>query len=295
MTKANAKRRVVVTGIGAVTPLGTTLEATWQGMLAGKVPARPVTRFDASQFPTKIAYEVADFTFDRELVTDHEFSFLNLAAQYGVTAAHEAIFQSGARNLDPDRVAVCLGVGMVSPEFDWYDKVFIPKDMEDESVKRHIRFFPDQLSAVVARMVTAKGGISTVHTACASSGQSLGEAYEMVAYGDADFVLTGGELGALIVVDAVARLIPGVLGNAESAQTESFESGLLEHPHYTRPPEFRGLPVPEVLQGGDHARIARWRRWHALQLTKARRPDLFAKLELSKADLKLLSKSESEI
>jgi tRNA (guanine37-N1)-methyltransferase len=110
-----------------------------------------------------------------------------------------------------------------------------------------------------------------------------------------DFVLTGGELGALIVVDAVARLIPGVLGNAESAQTESFESGLLEHPHYTRPPEFRGLPVPEVLQGGDHARIARWRRWHALQLTKARRPDLFAKLELSKADLKLLSKSESEI
>jgi tRNA (guanine37-N1)-methyltransferase len=110
-----------------------------------------------------------------------------------------------------------------------------------------------------------------------------------------DFVLTGGELGALIVVDAVARLIPGVLGNAESAQTESFESGLLEHPHYTRPPEFRGLPVPEVLQGGDHARIARWRRWHALQLTKARRPDLFAKLELTKADLKLLAKSESEI
>ena len=111
-----------------------------------------------------------------------------------------------------------------------------------------------------------------------------------------DFVLTGGELGALIVIDAVARLIPGVLGNAESAVTESFESGLLEHPQYTKPREWNGMAVPEVLQSGDHARIARWRRWHALQLTKARRPDLFAKLEpLSKADAKLLGKREDEL
>ena len=110
-----------------------------------------------------------------------------------------------------------------------------------------------------------------------------------------DFVLTGGELGALIVVDAVARLIPGVLGNVDSAVTESFESGTLEHPHYTRPPEFRGQGVPEVLQSGDHARIAKWRRWHSLQLTKQRRPDLFAKLELSKQDQKLLAKPEDEL
>jgi tRNA (guanine37-N1)-methyltransferase len=110
-----------------------------------------------------------------------------------------------------------------------------------------------------------------------------------------DFVLTGGELGALIVVDAVARLVPGVLGNADSAVTESFESGLLEHPHYTRPPEFRGQTVPAVLQGGDHAKIAKWRRWHALQLTKSRRPDLFAKLELTKQDVKLLGKREDEL
>lgn len=110
-----------------------------------------------------------------------------------------------------------------------------------------------------------------------------------------DFVLTGGELGALIVVDAVARLIPGVLGNVDSAVTESFESGLLEHPHYTRPPEWRGQGVPEVLQSGDHARIEKWRRWHSLQLTKQRRPDLFAKLELSKQDQKLLAKREDEL
>jgi tRNA (guanine37-N1)-methyltransferase len=110
-----------------------------------------------------------------------------------------------------------------------------------------------------------------------------------------DYVLTGGELGALCVLDAVARLLPGVLGNAESAQTESFEAGLLEHPHYTRPPEWRGLAVPEALQSGDHARIARWRRWKALKLTEARRPELFAKLTLTKADLKLLAKSEDEL
>lgn len=110
-----------------------------------------------------------------------------------------------------------------------------------------------------------------------------------------DFILTGGELGALCVLDAVARLVPGVLGNADSLATESFESGLLEFPQYTRPPEFRGQAVPDVLQSGDHARIARWRRWQALRLTRERRPDLFEKLELSKQDLKLLATSEDEL
>ncbi|MGQ0507288.1 MAG: tRNA (guanosine(37)-N1)-methyltransferase TrmD [Myxococcaceae bacterium] len=110
-----------------------------------------------------------------------------------------------------------------------------------------------------------------------------------------DFVLTGGELAALCVVDAAARLMPGVLGNAESASTESFEGGLLEHPHYTRPPEFRGAGVPAVLQSGDHARIARWRRWHALRQTREKRPDLFAQLALSKADQKLLALPEESL
>ncbi len=110
-----------------------------------------------------------------------------------------------------------------------------------------------------------------------------------------DYVLTGGELAALVVLDAVARLQPGVLGNEASAGSESFEEGVLEHPHYTRPVEFRGDRVPEVLQGGDHARIARWRRWHALKLTQAKRPDLFAALTLSKADEKLLAKTEDDL
>jgi tRNA (guanine37-N1)-methyltransferase len=110
-----------------------------------------------------------------------------------------------------------------------------------------------------------------------------------------DFILTGGEIAALAVVDAVARLLPGVLGNQASHVSESFEEGLLEHPQYTRPPVFRGAEVPAVLQSGDHARIARWRRWKALRLTQERRPDLFARLEFSPADRKLLGMREEEL
>jgi len=110
-----------------------------------------------------------------------------------------------------------------------------------------------------------------------------------------DFVLTGGEVAALAVVDAVARLVPGVLGNVASSVSESFEEGTLEHPHYTRPPVFRDVEVPAVLQSGDHARIARWRRWKSLVLTRERRPDLYSRLELSKADQKLLARREEDL
>ena len=89
-----------------------------------------------------------------------------------------------------------------------------------------------------------------------------------------EYVLAGGEAAALVVVEAVARLVPGVMGNAASGEQESFADGLLEHPQYTRPAEFRGWAVPEVLRSGDHARIARWRRREALRRTLERRPDL---------------------
>jgi tRNA (guanine37-N1)-methyltransferase len=105
-----------------------------------------------------------------------------------------------------------------------------------------------------------------------------------------DFILTGGEFAALAVIDAVARLLPGVLGNEDSPRTESFEGeGLLEAPHYTRPPEFRGQRVPEVLMGGNHALIARWRRQQALLRTRERRPDLFERLRLGDEDRELLA------
>jgi tRNA (guanine37-N1)-methyltransferase len=110
-----------------------------------------------------------------------------------------------------------------------------------------------------------------------------------------DYVLTGGELAAMIVVDATSRLIPAVLGGDESTLEESHSGNLLEYPHYTRPPEFRGWNVPDVLLSGNHAEIAKWRRKESLRRTKQRRPDLFAKLDLSsKLDAKLMRELKEE-
>jgi tRNA (guanine37-N1)-methyltransferase len=103
-----------------------------------------------------------------------------------------------------------------------------------------------------------------------------------------DYVLTGGELPALIVIDAVSRLLPGVLGDPSASAHDSHATGLLEGPHYTRPPEFRGWHVPEVLLSGDHARIATWRRQEALRRTFERRPDLLAHLDLTEEDQSFL-------
>ena len=110
-----------------------------------------------------------------------------------------------------------------------------------------------------------------------------------------DYVLTGGELAAMVVVDAVIRLIPGVLGADASIQEESHSEHLLEYPQYTRPPEFRGWRVPDILLSGHHAQIARWQRKESLRRTRERRPDLFAKLDVSsKEDQKLLKELEEE-
>ena len=89
-----------------------------------------------------------------------------------------------------------------------------------------------------------------------------------------DYILSGGELAAQVLLDAIVRLLPGVMGNAASGEEESFESGILEHPHYTRPAEFEGIPIPDVLTSGNHGKIAAWRREQALRLTAERRPDL---------------------
>lgn len=99
-----------------------------------------------------------------------------------------------------------------------------------------------------------------------------------------DYVLTGGELPAMIVIDAVARLIPGVLGDAEAVEHDSHAAGLLEYPHYTRPVEYRGWRVPDILLSGDHARIAAWRSEQSRQRTMARRPDMLERLGLSESE-----------
>ena len=109
-----------------------------------------------------------------------------------------------------------------------------------------------------------------------------------------DFVLGGGETAALVVIEAVARLVPGVMGNAASGEDESFAAGLLEYPQYTRPAEFRGWAVPEVLRTGDHARVARWRRAQALRRTLERRPELLDRRPLDEEDEALLREFPDE-
>ena len=103
-----------------------------------------------------------------------------------------------------------------------------------------------------------------------------------------DYILTGGELAAMVLTDAVSRFIPGVLGSGESAEEESFSDGLLEYPQYTRPRELNGMEVPEVLLSGDHAKIKAWRRQESLRATKRFRPDLLAKAELTDKEKKML-------
>lgn len=109
---------------------------------------------------------------------------------------------------------------------------------------------------------------------------------ELISIGD--YVLTGGELGAMVIADAVSRMIPGVLGDSSSATTDSFYEPILEYPQYTKPYDFRGMKVPEVLISGHHANIAKWRRKESLRRTMQERPDLMKKLILSKEDKKMI-------
>jgi len=129
--------------------------------------------------------------------------------------------------------------------------------------------------------------------------QRIRDRYVDDAVSIGDYVLSGGELGALVVLDATMRLMPGVLGNAESLAHESYNEGLLEHPHYTRPATWRGVGVPEVLLSGHHARIAEWRRQASLQRTVRLRPDLLRTASLTPHDerflLGLTSSDKSEV
>ena len=109
-----------------------------------------------------------------------------------------------------------------------------------------------------------------------------------------DYVLTGGELGAMVMIDATVRLLPDVLGNQTSAQTDSYSTGLLEHPQYTRPAEFKGMKVPDVLTNGNHKLIEQWQLKESLRRTVQRRPDLLADLELTPQMAKFLAEIQQE-
>lgn len=114
-------------------------------------------------------------------------------------------------------------------------------------------------------------------------------------YSIGDYVLTGGELASMVIIDSVARLVPGVLSTNISYEDESYYNGLLEYPQYTRPEEFRGMKVPDVLLSGHHKNIEKWRRYQSLKITYLRRPDLLKKANLTKEDLKLLEEIKKEL
>jgi len=145
--------------------------------------------------------------------------------------------------------------------------------VEFSNEKRHLVFLCGRYEAIDER----------VKTALADDEISIG-----------DYVLTGGELPALVIIDAVCRLIPGVLGDEHSAEVESFSWGILDYPHYTRPPAFRGFEVPDILLSGNHKDISKWRRREALRRTLERRPDLLERGGLSDEDYKLLREIKEE-
>ena len=126
----------------------------------------------------------------------------------------------------------------------------------------------------MVRELSAGPGVVLVCGRFEGVDQRVIEARRLEELSIGDYVLSGGEPAAIIMLDAIIRLLPGVMGSAQSAVDESFEHGLLEHPHYTRPREFEGLKIPDVLLSGDHAAIAEWRRRKAQELTAERRPDL---------------------
>jgi tRNA (guanine37-N1)-methyltransferase len=133
------------------------------------------------------------------------------------------------------------------------------------------------LTQVLVRELAAGPGVSILCGRFEGIDERLFEARPVVPVSVGDYVLSGGEIGALVLLDACVRLLPGVMGAASSGEEESFESGLLEYPHYTRPVIWEGRAIPEVLRSGDHARIAAWREAKAAADTRSRRPDLVAR------------------
>lgn len=151
-----------------------------------------------------------------------------------------------------------------------------------------------RLTHDIARELSKKPGLIIVCGRYEGIDERIRSIYAEDDISIGDFVLSGGEIAAMVIVDAVTRLIPGALGSEESAQTDSFSDGLLEYPHYTRPPEFNGLTVPESLLSGNHELIRKWRRKESLRKTRTLRPDLLSCAMLTREDRKMLTEIEQE-
>jgi len=240
--------------VDVLTLLPQVFEAYWSESMLGRAQQAGLLACRATQ--------IRDFTHDRHHVTDD--------APYGggvgmvmkpepIFAAVEAVREGGSHEL----VIVMAPTG----------EQFTQEMASELSAYEHLVFICGRYEAMDER----------IHAHLAQREISIG-----------DYVLTGGEVPALAVIDAVARLLPGVLGGEGAAETESFVTGLLEYPHYTRPPMFREWAVPEILLSGHHEAIRKWRREQSLRRTLARRPDLLQTAPLTQEDMRLLDRIKAE-
>lgn len=211
-------------------------------------------------------------------------SMLGRAAQKGILEFHLHNIRdySSSKHKNADDYPFGGGAGMVmmpQPIFDCLDAV----DKNEESYRVVLAPRGEPLSVNLAKELAQKERLLFL---CGHyegiDERSMGKMHKEVSIGD--YVLTGGELPAMVVIDCVSRFIPGVLGSEESAQEESFSEGLLEYPQYTRPSDFRGETVPDVLLNGNHAAIAKWRRERSIETTLKNRPELLESVTLSKAE-----------
>ncbi len=237
------------------------------------------------------------FTLLPEVITPYlQVSILQKAAERGLieVGVHNIRNYTHDRHHTTDDTPYGGGGGMVmkpEPVFEALESVLgappacpvILLDPQGRVFTQEIAYELSRLPRIALLCGRYEGVDERIRTAIVTDELSIG-----------DFVLTGGELPALAVIDAVARLIPGVLGDPDGAADDSHASGLLEYPHYTRPPEFRGMRVPDVLLSGDHGKIAQWRREQSLLRTFIRRPDLLEKAPLTEQDHKFLSRLREE-
>lgn len=211
-------------------------------------------------------HNIRDWTYDRHHVTDDE----PYGGGGGMVMKPEPIFTAVESVLGSPPVCPLI---LLTPQGRLFTQA-IAQELAEPAIQALAKTGPDQEPVRLGLLCGRYEGIDErVRRHLVSDEISIG-----------DYVLTGGELAALVVIDAVTRLIPGALGDPDGAQDDSHASGLLEYPHYTRPANFRGWQVPEVLTSGDHARIARWRRQQSLLRTWQRRPELLERARLSPAD-----------
>lgn len=219
------------------------------GMFTGPLDESIVKRARVEGQLELVLHNLRDYTHDRHKTVDDK----PFGGGPGMLLKPEPIFEA-VENLAGDETKVIL-LGPVGRPFTQA----IARELSQE---RHLLFLCGSYEGVDER----------VREQLVDDELSIG-----------DYVLTNGNLPAMVVIDAVARLLPGVLGNDESSQEESFSNGLLEHPHYTRPAEYRGMKVPEILLSGHHAQIAAWREEQSRQRTRERRPDLLAQQDASQS------------